>query len=218
MRALARIGTLLALLAMPGLGATQGKPGAKAGDFDYYVLSLSWNAAWCEAEGVIRGAPQCDPSLDIGFVLHGLWPQYENGWPEFCRTSQADPTRAQTRAMADVMGSDGLAWHQWKKHGRCTGLSAEDYFALSREAWSRIERPEVFRQVTTPLRVKPQVLEEAFLKVNPGLVPDGVTVTCKDRMFREVRICLNRDLSPRTCSGAVARDCEVPNPLFSPMR
>ena len=218
MRVLAWICALLTLLAVPAQGAAQGKPGAEAGDFDYYVLSLSWNAAWCEAEGAIRGAPQCDPALDIGFVLHGLWPQYETGWPEFCRTAQSDPSRAQTRAMADVMGSGGLAWYQWKKHGRCTGLSSNDYFALAREAWSRIERPEVLRRATTPLRVPPRVIEQAFLEVNPGFTADGVTVTCKDRMFREVRICLNRDLTPRTCSGTVARDCEVPNPLFTPMR
>ena len=218
MRRVARICVILLLAALPGQGATQGRPGAEAGEFDYYVLSLSWNAAWCEAEGVFRGAPQCDPAHDIGFVLHGLWPQYEDGWPVDCRTSKPDPSRAQTRAMADIMGSDGLAWHQWKKHGRCSGLGAEEYFALSREAWNRIQRPEVLRRVTTPMRVSPQAVEKAFIEVNPGLVPEGVTVTCKDRMFREVRICLNRDLTPRACSGSVARDCEMPNPLFTPMR
>ena len=39
--------------------------------------------------------------------------------------------------MADIMGSGGSAWHQWKKHGRCSGLSPDDFFALSREAYGR---------------------------------------------------------------------------------
>ncbi len=215
---MARIAIVLTLIAI-GFAALQ-RPAAadEPGDFDYYVLSLSWNAAWCEAEGAGRGAPQCDPARDIGFTLHGLWPQNERGWPEFCRTGLPDPTRRETRAMADIMGSGGLAWHQWKKHGRCSGLSSQDYFALARDAWEMIERPEVLRRVTTPLRVPPRVIEQAFIEANPNLRADGVTVTCKDRQFREVRICLTKGLVPRPCTGTVAQDCPIENPLFAPMR
>jgi ribonuclease T2 len=204
--------------AAPAYAQTQGR----AGEFDHYVLSLSWNAAWCEAEGVRRGAEQCDHDLDIGFVLHGLWPQYRSGWPEFCTTPKRDPSRAETAAMADIMGSGGLAWHQWKKHGRCSGLDAAEYFALAREAWEMIKRPEVLRRVTTPMRIAPGVIEQAFIEANtqlsPWLKPDGVTVTCKNRRFREVRICLTKGLVPRPCSGATARDCAISDPLFAPMR
>ena len=190
----------------------------RAGDFDYYVLALSWNAAWCEAEGAGRGAPQCDPTLDIGFTLHGLWPQHERGWPENCRSSLRDPSRAETGAMADIMGSGGLAWHQWEKHGRCSGLSAEEYFALARAAWEEVQRPQVLRQVRTPRRVPPKVIEAAFLEANPRLRANGVTVTCKDRRIQEVRICLTKGLAPRPCSGRTARDCSERDPIFVPMR
>jgi len=190
----------------------------RAGDFDYYVLSLSWNAAWCEAERAGRGAPQCDPAHDIGFTLHGLWPQHERGWPQYCTTAQRDPSRSETAAMADIMGSSGLAWHQWKKHGRCSGLSSAAYFALTREAWEAVQRPEVLTRIRLPMRVAPKAIEDAFLEINPSLRPDGVTVTCPDRRFREVRICLTKALVPRLCSPDVARDCEVPDPLFAPMR
>jgi len=213
---------LLALIVLlpPATGGAQTK--APPGQFDYYVLSLSWNAAWCEAEGARRGAEQCDPSHDIGFTLHGLWPQHIRGWPEYCTTPGRDPTRAETAAMADIMGSGGLAWHQWKKHGRCSGLDPAAYFALAREAWQAIERPEILRRISTPLRLSPRVIEQAFIEANPGLKPrlnpDGVTVTCKDRRFREVRICLSKSLVPRPCTGATARDCTLSNPLFAPMR
>ncbi len=106
-------------------------PQAHAADFDYYLLALSWSPSWC-ATADDDAAEQCAPGRDLGFVLHGLWPQHEVGWPEYCDAAARDPSRRQTAAMADVMGSGGLAWAQWKKHGRCTGLSAEDYFALSR--------------------------------------------------------------------------------------
>ena len=44
--------------------------------------------------------------------------------------------------LADIMGTSGLAWHQWNKHGRCSGLSSDDYFALSRDAYGRVARPD----------------------------------------------------------------------------
>ena len=77
-------------------------------------------------------SPQCDPARDLGWVLHGLWPQYEDGWPSFCRTAERDPTRRETAAMADIMGTSGLAWYQWKKHGRCAGLSARGLLRAAR--------------------------------------------------------------------------------------
>ncbi len=190
----------------------------RAGDFDYYVLALSWNAAWCEAEGAGRAAPQCDPDRDIGFVLHGLWPQREDGWPEFCRTPRRDPSRAESAAMADIMGSPGLAWYQWKKHGRCSGLDPADYFALAREAWDSINLPEVLTRIRIPMRIAPRAIKDAFLAVNPGLRAGGVTVVCQDRRFDEVRICLSKSLVPRACSGGAARDCALADPIFVPMR
>lgn len=213
MRRIALTIALLSLLWPPRAGAED-----RAGVFDYYVLSLSWNAAWCEAEGAGRGAPQCDSDRDIGFVLHGLWPQHEQGWPEFCRTPKRDPSRAETAAMADIMGSPGLAWYEWKKHGRCSGLDPADYFALAREAWDGINRPDVLRRVRLPMRVSPRAIEDAFLDVNPNLRADGITVTCRDRRFDEVRICLSKSLVPRPCTGDVARDCPLKDPFFTPMR
>ncbi len=175
------------------------------GEFDYYVMSLSWQPSWCAGEG--QGAEAC--ARELGFVLHGLWPQYEEGWPEWCARTGRDPSRAETGAMADIMGSGGLAWHQWRKHGRCTGLSYADYFALSREAYGSVERPEVLRRVEEALRLDPLVIEEAFLEANPDLAPDGITITCRDGRIQEARICLTRSLEPRTCGADVIRDCRA---------
>lgn len=177
----------------------------EAGVFDYYVLSLSWSPSWCAATGDARGSAQCHRPL--GFVLHGLWPQYERGYPEYCTAGARDPSRRQTVQMADIMGTGGAAWHQWQKHGRCTGLEATDYFALSREAYDRIERPEILRQVRETLRLDPSVIEAAFLESNPDLTADGVTITCRGGRIQEARICLTRDLEPRICGADVIRDC-----------
>lgn len=202
---------LLALLAGP-LSAE----GERAGVFDYYVLSLSWSPTWCAIEGDARDAAQCE--TDLGWSLHGLWPQYHRGWPSYCPTSEPAPTRSMTGEMADIMGSGGLAWHQWKKHGVCAGLSARDYFALSRAAYGAITRPDLFRKLDKPVTLPAALVEEAFLKANPGLEPGMITITCRDGRIQEARICLSKDLEPVPCGRDVSRDCRMTDALFDPVR
>lgn len=192
--------------------------GEKAGDFDYYVLALSWNATWCELEGDAREAEQCDPRFDYGFTLHGLWPQYDTGWPSFCRSDARNPSRAQTSAMSDIMASGGLAFFQWKKHGRCTGLSSTGYFAAARTAYEAVSRPQTLREIPREMSLPPKVVEAAFLEVNPNLQADGVTITCKGGYIQEVRICLSKDLEPRQCGADVVRDCTLDTARMPMMR
>lgn len=190
----------------------------RSGEFDYYVLALSWSPNWCAYEGDARGSDQCDARHDHGWILHGLWPQYHRGWPEYCKTAERPPSRAMTRDMADIMGTSGLAWHQWKKHGVCSGLSAPAYYALSREAYARVVRPPVFRKLDKTVKLPASVVEEAFLQSNPGLEPDGITITCRDGHIQEARICLSRDLDPVPCGQDVVRDCRAKDALFTPVR
>lgn len=211
MRFLAVILSLL-LASMPVRAAD------RAGDFSHYVLALSWNASWCAIEGDARDAPQCDPKHDLGFVLHGLWPQRDEGWPEYCRTQHRDPPRALTNSQADLFGSRGLAWHQWKKHGRCSDLAAADYFALAREAYGAVKRPALLRKLDKRVTLPPHVIEDAFLEANPGLKAHQLAVTCKDGFVQEVRICLSKGLVPRSCSRQTERGCRANSVTFPPMR
>lgn len=196
------IASLLAALIAPAAPAQD-----VAGRFDYYVLALSWSPSWCRAEGQREGADQCDPRRDLGFVVHGLWPQYERGWPSNCRSPARGPSRRETRAMADIMGSSGLAWHQWRKHGRCSGLDAGQYFDLLRQAAGSIRLPPPLEDADRDLMLSARAVEDAFIAANPGLGRDGITVTCRARALQEVRICLTRDLQPRDCGADVRRDC-----------
>lgn len=189
-----------------------------AGEFDYYVLALSWSSSWCSATGDSRDADQCDPGQGIDFVVHGLWPQYETGWPQDCATSERDPSRRESQAMADVMGSGGLAWYQWQKHGRCSGLSARGYYQAIRDAAESVEIPAVFDDLTRDVRIPPPVIEEAFIEANPDLTRDGITVTCQGEALQELRICLTRDLEPRSCAPDARRDCSRKSVLMEKVR
>jgi ribonuclease T2 len=192
--------------------------GERPGKFDYYVLSLSWSPTWCALEGDARHSPQCEADTGFGWVLHGLWPQYHYGWPSFCPTANRPPSRALTKDMADIMGTPGLAWYQWKKHGACTGLTAPDYFALARKAYAKVNRPEVFRKLPNPVRLPARVVEQAFLKANPGLTPDMLTITCREGRIQEVRLCLSKSLDPVPCGRDTVRDCRMKDALFDPLR
>lgn len=190
--------------------------GERAGEFDYYVLALSWSPNWCKLEGDARDAEQCE--RDLGWSLHGLWPQYHRGWPSFCPTAQRPPSRAMTRNMVDIMGSPGLAWYQWKKHGRCTDLSAETYYDFSRQAYDSITKPDVFRKLKGPVKLPASVVEDAFVKANPELKRDMITVTCRQHHIQEVRICLSKDLDPVPCGRDTSKDCTLKDAHFSVIR
>jgi ribonuclease T2 len=192
------------------LGLVLAAPAARAQGFDYYVLALSWTPSWCAAEGARDG--QCDPERDLGFTLHGLWPQYEEGWPEDCASDAADPSRRETAAMADVMGSGSLAWYQWKKHGRCAGLPSREYFALARRLYGALDLPRPNAGSATAAG-----LEAAVLDANPALGSDGVIVTCRGGRIAELRLCLTPDGAPRACAADVLADaCRQRGPQEMP--
>ena len=208
-----RVALILVLLA--GIANAEGE---KAGEFDYYVMALSWSPTWCALEGDARGSDQCDVRHDHGWTLHGLWPQFHRGWPSYCRTPYRAPSRGQTAAMADIMGSGGLAWHQWRKHGVCSGVDAADYFALSRKAYESVTHPPVVRRLEHAVKLPAAVVEEAFLEANPKLQPDMITITCKENRIQEARICLSKALAPVPCGRDVIRDCRISDALLDPVR
>lgn len=194
---------LIFALLLPALALAQ----HKSGQFDYYVLSLSWSPSWCLTQDSSEDAEQCRPGKRTSFIVHGLWPQYERGWPENCKTPARDPSRRQTRSMTDIMGSTGLAWYQWKKHGRCSGLSARDYFAMTRRAAQSIQIPAPLSELGRDVKLPAKVVEDAFIETNPSLTRNAITVTCRDRALQEVRICLTTALKPRACATDIQRDC-----------
>ena len=204
---------IVMLFAAPALAQDR-----RAGDFDYYVLALSWSPNWCATTGDARGSDQCNARHDHGWILHGLWPQYHRGWPAHCPTVERPPTRTMTEEMTDIMGSSGLAWYQWKKHGSCSGLSAPAYYALARDAYESLTRPDGFRKLKDPVKLPASVVEQAFLKANPGLEPDMLTITCRSGRIQEARLCLSRSLDPVPCGRDVVMDCQMENALFVPIK
>lgn len=176
--------------------------------FDFYVLSLSWSPTFCDGEAAGRNRDQCGAGKDFGWVVHGLWPQNETGWPENCPTPEGSrvPERI-GRTVIDIMPSMGLIGHQWRKHGSCSGLGMSDYFSLVRQAYEKIRIPNELSNVSIESRTSPQAVEAAFIGSNPGLTRSAVAVTCDRERVDEIRICLDPSLGFRSCPEVDNRSC-----------
>ncbi|MEO5325532.1 ribonuclease [Mesorhizobium sp. CC13] len=186
--------------------------------FDFYVLALSWSPSYCEAEGGEADGQQCRSGRPYAFVVHGLWPQFERGYPEFCRTREADVATDRARSLLDLMPSAGLIRHQWRKHGSCTGLAQDDYFEVLRAAREKVAIPADFKRLEAYRALGPGEAERAFLHSNPGMAADGVAVTCDRRFLREVRICMDKDLGFRACPELERSACSRDRVVMPPVR
>lgn len=193
---------LIVLSAVPALAQD------RAGEFDFYVLSLSWSPSYCASAGS-RAPMQCGVAKPFAFVTHGLWPQYERGFPSDCRVTGRNPTRAQVDDMLDLMPSPGLVRHEWRRHGTCSGLDPRGYFDQVRRATGKVAIPEPYRAADEARDVTPADVERAFIEANPRLRPSMIAVGCKDGDLSEVRICMTRDLEFRPCAEVDRRACRA---------
>ena len=191
------------------------------GDFDYYVLSLSWSPSFCE-EAEERGnsrrsSAQCG-GRPFSFVVHGLWPQYEHGFPQYCQRPSPRLARSIMTSMLDLMPAPGLIYNEWDKHGTCSGLDERAYFETVRKARAAVKIPEQYRELSEPTTVAPAEIEDAFVKANPGLTSSAIAVTCNRTRLSEVRICLSKDLQFRSCEEIDRRGCRRDQVSMPPMR
>jgi ribonuclease T2 len=202
---------------MVGLADAQDRRQDVPGQFDYYVLSLSWSPSFCETASGNARRQQCG-ARPFSFVVHGLWPQYERGFPKSCLVPASRLERNIMRNMLDLMPAPGLVYHEWNQHGTCSGLQPREYFDLVRRTREKVKIPNQYSNPTLPLSVTPSQVIDAFVSDNDGLSPKGITVDCERRRLREVRICFTRDLKFRDCSSSAQRACRSERLTMPPVR
>ncbi|MGO8794786.1 MAG: ribonuclease T2 family protein [Candidatus Sulfotelmatobacter sp.] len=182
---------------------------SQPGVFDYYVLALSWSPEFCYSH---RDRPECQ-SGHHGFLVHGLWPQFVNGYPENCSNESglADPS-----SVSDIMPDAGLVAHEWSTHGTCSGLDAEHYFKLIRQAFASIKVPARFAAPTRAFSITPVEIKEDFLQANPNLRAEDLTVSCGNNYLTAVSVCMSKTLEPTACQSL--RDCRANTVRVPPVR
>ena len=209
---------------LPREGSQPRMRGGVQGRFDYYALVLSWSPTHCET-AERPDAQQCRPrdGRRYSFVLHGLWPQYERGFPESCPTPDRPFVPQGTiDRMADIMPSRSLIIHEYRKHGTCSGLEPESYYALSRKLYEKIRIPKRFHEPDQNQMIDTSAVLEEFVAANPGLKSDMLAVACggPGNRLREVRICFTPDGSFRPCGNNEnqRRLCAAPRVYVPPVR
>ncbi|MFM2060794.1 MAG: hypothetical protein RLZZ507_464 [Cyanobacteriota bacterium] len=193
---------LITTLAIPNSAVAQ-KP-ATPGKFDFYVLALSWSPDHCARNGN-RDPQQCSPGRKYGFVLHGLWPQYQKGYPANCSTEKL-PSLVKEK-FRGLFPNDKLYNHQWVKHGTCTGETPMEYLTLSRQLKYSLVIPSAYKSPEKPFRTTVKDLKTAFISANKQFNTNGIAPYCSDsgRFLQEVFFCYSKDGKAGICSEEILR-------------
>jgi len=205
---------LTCVLLSPASAAAKKKKPAR---FDYYLLVLSYAPDFCDQAGGHKDPRECGPGRRLDFIVHGLWPQGETGrGPEDCGASPV--SKAIIQQTLPYIPVDSLIQHEWTAHGSCSGMSAGDYFAALRKARDAIKLPPDLTQPAQRLQLSPAQIEAKLAAANPGFPATAFRATCyRNAELQEIRICLNKDLSPRAC-GSSAGQCTLPSMTLLPVR
>ena len=203
-------------------GAQTDRRQSAPGAFDFYVLALSWSPSFCEAAQE-RGNSGRNQQTQCGgrpfsFVVHGLWPQYERGFPDYCQRPAPRLDRGIMTSMLDLMPAPGLIFSEWDKHGTCSGLGPRAYFETVRKARAAVKIPADYLDMKDAKTVAPADVEDAFVKANPGLSTTAISVICDRTRLSEVRICMSKDLQFRACEEIDRRACRRDQVTMPPLR
>lgn len=209
--------TVAPIVAQPEPQATPKPQTTTEQPFDFYVLALSWSPSYCATEGPDANQQQCGAKRPYGFIVHGLWPQFEKGFPSDCKTDIPRVPDDLVRSLYDIMPSAGLIGHQWRRHGSCSGLAMEEYFAKLRAARDKIAIPTDYRSPEAAQTVDPMSVEARFIEANRTLQPEAISVSCDDGYLSEIRLCMTKDLALRPCPALERRSCKAANLNMPPV-
>lgn len=211
----------IAALAQDLAGDPGRNPQSPPGKFDFYVLALSWSPSYCAAaqERARNRAPdqQCG-GRPFSFVVHGLWPQYERGFPSYCQVPAPRLDRAIVDSMLDEMPSPRLIFHEWDRHGTCTGMSAQVYFDTVRKARAALKIPAAYLSLGKPVTVTPAEVADAFIEANPGLSHANMAIACDRKRLTEIRVCMAKDFSFHDCPQVTRRACRLDKVVMPAVR
>jgi ribonuclease T2 len=175
---------------------------ARPGKFDFYLFTLSWSPQFCATTH--RDTAECQ-AHGGNFVVHGLWPEFKNGsWPANC---SSEPGPANPNAEADIMPDPSLVAHEWQKHGTCSGLGADAYFALMRSIRKSITIPEALRNLKETQMMAPAEIKALFVTANPAIKAQDMVIGCANNTLVQVQFCVAKDGTPTACD--TIRDCRA---------
>ena len=201
---------LVAALLCAATGASaekhrHGRDAGEPGQFDYYAVAMSWSPAFCATHD---DPNQCAPGRGAGFVLHGLWPQYEKGYPQECSTERLQPRERDK--YAPLYPSPKMIGHEWSKHGTCSGLNPAAYFEMSARLRDQLAIPPQFQRPQAPVRTSYGEFVQAFRAANPRLAENAVLPFCGGggKFLNEIHACYDKRGTSASCGASEVRRSE----------
>ena len=172
--------------------ANSAMPVTTGSGFDYYLLNLSWSPEFCYSH---PNAAEC--AAHAAFVLHGLWPQNNDGtYPENCSTA---PGPVDPDQYKDIYPDPGLLQHEWQTHGVCSGLSADAFFQTARSAVHSINIPPTLKSLTAQTSLPPDQIVGLFTASNSAIPSQSFVVSCGHNFLTAIEVCLDKSLHPIAC-------------------
>lgn len=164
-----------------------------------YTLALGWSPAFCRLrEGNPAHARQCSGRGGrFGLVVHGLWPDSGQSWPQWCRIARA-PTAIELAPNLCMTPSARLLARQWAKHGSCMARRPATYYRVTRILWDSLTLPDLDLMSRQP-ELTAGALRAQFAAANPRWSPGGVGLVLSDGWLREIRLCYDRRFRPARC-------------------
>ncbi len=170
-------------------------PPALTQNFDYYTFALSWSPEYCHENPWNHGS-ECSANAKWGFVVHGLWPdRNDRTAPQGCAATPFDPSQIPA-GMEAIMPRE-IYQHEWQKHGVCSGMSEQAYFARIASLYRQIKIP--LQDTGRDQQVTPSALRSQFSKANPGFMPSAFRVEDTRNSLVAVQVCLNKSFAPLSC-------------------
>ena len=209
----------LAVAASAAHAQSASPPAIATEPFDFYVMALSWSPGFCDTGGDAKSPDQCAAGSGLGFVVHGLWPDNARSEdPAYCNQTAPIPETALALTRG-LYPSEGLAAYEYRKHGTCTGLSAEDYFGAVRYLRDQLVIPDLLKAPHDRLKTTPQDIQQAFVAANANLRPDNMAISCRNGELEEVRFCVSRDLKAfALCAKVSGHTCHSSAIAVAPLR
>jgi ribonuclease T2 len=167
-----------------------------------YTLALSWSPEFCKPRKASSAdATQCSGANgSFGLVVHGLWPESGQSWPQWCVPERA-LTRADIRGAMCMMPSERLVARSWAKHGSCMVSNPAAYLKVTRILWDNLRIPD-YDRISREEPLTAGRIRAAFADANPGWPESAIGVELNARgWLEEIRLCYSKRFRPAACPG-----------------
>jgi ribonuclease T2 len=197
----------ISLAVLPFAFSASAQDKGEPGKFDFYLMNLSWSPEFCSIQGT---SPEC--AAHPSFILHGLWTQNNDGtYPVFCGEEPAPANIAQN---LDITPDLLLLKHEWAKHGTCSGVGPQRFFAMEHQAFHSLRIPPQFAHIDHEISLTPNAILDLFAAANPNFPQGSILLSCGRNHLTAIEACFSKDLKPIVCQGL--RSCRANSVKITP--